>query len=172
MNFKLVISYVFVALAASYSITVIAADNGRPAPSCQLTSLDKSRHFDLQQFKGKVVYVDFWASWCGPCAKSFPFMNTLHKDLESKGLQVLAINLDENTEDAQNFLTKLSPNFPIVLDAAQQCAQDFEVKAMPTSFLIDRNGVIRETHLGFRPGEAEEFRVSVERLLAEPVASK
>jgi len=161
-----------VAIMFTFSIFAQAEQVSRTAPHCALTKITDGQPLNLEQLKGKVVYVDFWASWCGPCAKSFPFMNTLHKDLENKGLQVLAINLDENTEDAQDFLAKLTPNFPIVLDATQQCAKDFEVKAMPTSFLIDRNGVIRETHLGFRPGEAEEFRTSVERLLAEPVAVK
>jgi len=168
MNFKLIILF-----SAIVSVTAVnpalAADSHQPAPQCELTSLDKNQRYDLQQFKGKVVYVDFWASWCGPCAKSFPFMNQLNQDLKDKGLQVLAINLDEKLEDAQEFLTKVPVDFALAQDANQLCAKNFDVKAMPTSFLIDRNGLIRDVHMGFRPGEAEEFRVSVEQLLAEPV---
>lgn len=168
MNFKLIILLGAILSVAAVN-NALAADSPQPAPQCDLTSLDKSQRYDLQQFKGKVIYVDFWASWCGPCAKSFPFMNQLNKDLKDKGLQILAINLDEKLEDAQEFLTKVPANFAIAQDDNQQCAKSFDLKAMPTSFLIDRNGLIREMHMGFRSGEAEEFRGAVERLLAEPL---
>lgn len=147
--------------------TIIASETQRAAPDCILTSLSGEQQHDLKKFRGKVLYVDFWASWCTPCAQSFPFMNALDHDLRDKGLQVVGINLDENTDDAKDFLAKLPASFTLAADSTQQCARDFGVQAMPSSYLIDRNGVIRYEHLGFRPGEAEQFRQLVEQLLAE-----
>ncbi|MGR8934210.1 MAG: TlpA disulfide reductase family protein [Gammaproteobacteria bacterium] len=137
------------------------------APACTLAPLGGGQSYTLKQFRGTVVYVDFWASWCTPCAQSFPFMNGLAHDLSSRGLQILAINLDENPNDAQEFLTRHPAHFSLASDADQQCATAFGVKAMPSSYLIDRNGIVRYEHLGFRPGEAEQFRVLAEQLLAE-----
>lgn len=154
-------------LAMAVARPLTASEAERPAPDCTLTTLDGAQRHNLQQFRGKVLYVDFWASWCTPCAQSFPFMNGLDRDLRDQGLQVLGINLDENPDDARDFLAKLPASFTIVADASQQCAKDFGVQAMPSSYLIDRNGVIRHQHLGFRAGEAEQFRQLVEQLLAE-----
>lgn len=149
---------------------IMAAESGQsgsPAPNCALTSLDNAQRYELQQFKGKVVYVDFWASWCNSCTKSFPYLNELEHELKDRGLQILAVNMDEVLEEAQSFLSKHPARFTVATDANAQCAKDFGVKAMPSSYLIDRNGVIRQLHQGFRPGEAKEFRGLVEQLLAE-----
>ncbi len=139
----------------------------KEVPQCPLTSFNDTQSLNLQQFKGKVVYVDFWASWCGPCAKSFPFMNQLDNELKGQGLEVIGINLDEEIEEAKQFLQQTPASFTIAKDLDKKCAKDFGVKAMPSSYLIDRKGVIRHEHLGFRPGEAEEFKLLVEQLLAE-----
>lgn len=167
MTFKLAIAC-FSLLSLASIAAMADGDVGRPAPNCALSSLDNREKYDLQHFKGKVVYVDFWASWCGPCVQSFPYMNKLDKDLKDKGLQVLGVNLDENPEDAKTFIGNTPSAFLVAADTDGQCAKDFGVKAMPSSYLVDRNGVIREVHYGFRPGEAKEFRGKVERLLAEP----
>lgn len=142
------------------------------APNCALTSMDGKQSSDMHQYRGKVVYVDFWASWCGPCAQSFPFLNDLNREFSPKGLQVLGINVDENLKDAQTFLTKHPASFSTAADASGKCPQDFAVKAMPSTYLIDRNGVIRYTHLGFRPSETKQLRAMVEQLLAEKVSKK
>lgn len=148
-------------------IMATAVEAGSQAPNCALTPVGGAQHYDLRQFHGKVVYVDFWASWCGPCTKSFPFLNKLDHELRDRGLQVIAVNMDETAQDAQNFLAAYPANFTVAADTSGQCAKDFGVKAMPSSYLVDRNGVIRHVHLGFRPGEAEEVRTLIEQLLAE-----
>jgi thiol-disulfide isomerase/thioredoxin len=150
-----------------YSVNLSAEENTKPAPVCQLKIFDQTDQVDLEKFKGQVVYVDFWASWCGPCVESFPFMNNLHNKLKSEGLALLAVNLDEELADAKDFLNAHKADFTVVTDADQQCAKQFAVKAMPSSYLIDRKGMIREVHLGFRPGEAETFEAKVKQLLAE-----
>lgn len=154
-------------LALSQIPAVFAAEIGSKVPDCELSSINDKQRYTLQQFHGKVVYVDFWASWCPPCAKSFPFMNELHRDLKDSGLQMIAVNLDQTPEDAKTFLAKYPANFTVVADENEQCARDFDVKAMPSAYLVDRNGVIRHIHLGFREGAAEELRLVAGQLLAE-----
>ncbi len=146
---------------------LFAAEMGSKAPDCELSSLKEMQSYHLQHFHGKVIYVDFWSSWCPPCAKSFPFLNELEHDLKDKGLQVIGVNLDQTPEDAKTFLGKYPANFTVVADANGKCATDFDVKAMPASYLIDRNGVIRHVHLGFRAEEAKELKILAEQLLAE-----
>ena len=149
---------------------LFAVDVGNNMPACALSSIAENQNADLSQYKGKVIYVDFWASWCGPCAKSFPFLNKMHEQLKDQGLQIVGVNLDENLDDAKAFLAKYPANFTIVADKSKQCAKDFAVKAMPSSYIIDRQGVVHHIHLGFRPGEANDIRVIVEKLLSDKVA--
>jgi thiol-disulfide isomerase/thioredoxin len=157
----------FILLALAPVQTLNAVESGGAAPGCMLTGIGDGSTYDTRQFLGKVVYVDFWASWCGPCAKSFPFLNQLHNTLKDKGLQVIGVNLDENSEDAKAFLTDYPVDFTVATDKGEQCARKFDVKAMPSSYVVDRNGIVRHIHLGFRPGEAEDVRKRVEQLLAE-----
>ena len=135
-------------------------------PACTLSSLGEAKTEDLQHYKGQVVYVDFWASWCVPCAHSFPFLNELHHEFKDKGLQIVGINMDENAGDAKAFLAKTPAQFTIVADTSTQCAKDFDVKAMPSSYLIDRKGVVHHVHQGFRSEDIKELRALVENLLA------
>lgn len=121
----------------------------------------------LKSQPGKVLYIDFWASWCGPCAKSFPFLNDLNQELKANGLEIMGVNLDENSEDAKDFLAKYPANFTILGDVAEQCAKQFDVKAMPSSYLVDKKGIVRAVHLGFKADEAETIKNLVIELLAE-----
>jgi thiol-disulfide isomerase/thioredoxin len=157
------------ALTLALHRNVDGFETGHAAPNCSLTPVgDEQRYDDVHQFRGKVLYVDFWASWCSPCAQSFAFLNDLDRDLRGRGLQVLAINLDERPDDAKGFLAKHPATFPVAFDAAGgRCPQDFGVQGMPSSYLVDRKGIVRYVHLGFRRGEAEKLRGLVEQLLAE-----
>lgn len=146
---------------------IFAAEVGGNAPNCALNTIGTNQSASLQQFQGKVLLVDFWASWCSICAQSFPFLNTLHQRYQAKGLQIVGINVDEKPGDAQHFLSKHPANFIVANNVAQDCARDFDVKAMPSSYLIDRHGVVRYIHLGFRAGEVKQLHSMVEQLLAE-----
>ncbi len=137
----------------------------RPAPECHLTALNGLPAGSLQALKGEVVYVDFWASWCPPCIQSFPFLSGLQQDYGAQGLRVVGVNLDEKVADAEKFLSDYPAGFTIVADRSKQCAKDFDVIAMPSSYLIDREGIVRYIHRGFRPGETKELRLIVEQLL-------
>ncbi|BBL75928.1 TlpA disulfide reductase family protein [Methylomagnum ishizawai] len=152
--------------AAALGATAQAATEG-PVPSCPATALGQSHTLDPAQLKGKVGYIDFWASWCGPCAQSFPFMNELHREFQAQGLEIIALNLDEEAQDAQDFLKKYPASFPIASDPQGKCPQKFDVKAMPTSFLVDRQGKIRHVHMGFRDGDKAAIKQQVQALLNE-----
>jgi len=167
-----IVTFLCAVLAFGPLQMAFAAEVGREAPNCALNAIGDAKAYGLKQFKGQVVFVDFWSSWCGPCAQSFSFLNELHRDLKDRGLQVIGVNLDEAAEDAKAFLAAHPANFTVVADANQQCAKDFDVKAMPSSYLVDRNGVIRHVHLGFRLEEAKAFRALAEQLLAENTERK
>ena len=153
----------------SFMVTTSSAAklSGEMSPNCELTAFNGSPVNNLQELQGEVVYLDFWASWCIPCIRSFPFMNQLELDLKDKGLRVVGVNLDEEPADAKKFLEKYSVDFSIVTDPEKQCAEDFNVFAMPSSYLIDRKGVVRHVHHGFRSEDTKKIRLLIEELLAE-----
>lgn len=159
--------YLVIPVLYLYATTTMAEHLDELSPTCSLTTLEGTPAHNLQELKGKVVYMDFWASWCPPCIKSFPFLNELENQLKEQGLQVIGVNLDEKVADAQAFLASHPVDFSIVADPSKQCAKSFEVMAMPTSYLIDRKGNIRHIHRGFRSGETEELRALISQLLIE-----
>lgn len=144
-------------------------EGNTPPPACNLYQMDGARMPDWQSMQGKVIYIDFWASWCPPCIKSFPFMNQLTADFHEQGLKVIGVNLDEKQTDADVFLQKMPPQFTVVFDRDKHCAADFNVIAMPSTYIIDKRGYIRHIHRGFRPGETELVRELIKALLAESV---
>lgn len=159
-----------VALGFSFAHPAKSQHVGETLSACSLEQLNGSEEpLKLKDFKGQVLYIDFWASWCPPCVKSFPFLNALHNQYYADGLRVIGINLDEITEDAQNFATKNPVDFILATDNAKLCAKELSVKAMPTSYLIDRQGIIRHIHLGFRTGQTDKLQQQVKALLLESV---
>lgn len=112
---------------------------------------------DLADFKGKLTYVDFWASWCGPCRQSFPWMNEMQAKYGARGLQVVGINLDRKRDDAERFLAELPATFTIAFDAAGDSAKRFGVKGMPTSVLVGPDGKVLYMHTGFRNEERAQL---------------
>jgi cytochrome c biogenesis protein CcmG/thiol:disulfide interchange protein DsbE len=132
-----------------------------------LTPAHAAAPLDLDQFRGRVVYLDFWASWCGPCKQSFPWMQTLADTYAGRGLTVVAVNLDMNRADAEKFLHQFLPTFEVRFDPKGEVAVSYQVKGMPSSVLIDRHGVPRFTHVGFLPIDAPALEAQVQELLAE-----
>jgi thiol-disulfide isomerase/thioredoxin len=123
----------------------------------------------LPALQGKVVLLDFWASWCGPCAKSFPALDALYKEYRERGVVVLGVNVDENRPAMDKFLTKVTVSFPIVRDPAHKLVEKVNVASMPTSVMLDRNGRERFRHNGFRGEETiAALRADLEALLGEP----
>lgn len=116
--------------------------------------------------KDKVVLIDFWASWCGPCAQSFPVMEELQKTYGSQGLVIIAVSVDEKKADMEEFLKSHSVSFIIVRDAAQKLVQQAGITAMPSSFLMDKNGKVVFAHTGFHGSATKkQYEQEIQSLL-------
>jgi len=154
-----------------FTSVVSALEENASAVSCPAMMKEGGGQLDLQKFRGKVVYLDFWATWCPPCKKSMPFLNNLRNELVDQGFEIIAISVDEEPDAANLFLKKYPVDYQVAMDTTGQCPQIYDVKAMPSAYLIDRKGVIRYIHLGFREGDKDEIRSKVMQLLVEPLES-
>ena len=134
--------------------------------SLAATALPAADAIDLAALRGKVVYVDFWASWCVPCRQSFPWMDEMQRTLGRDGFVVVAVNVDHQRADAERFLRDFAPSFRIAYDPEGALAEQYHVRGMPTSFLIDRDGQIQMQHAGFRPRDRDELGARIRALLA------
>jgi len=142
-----------------------AVDVGDKAPALSLVQIGEGRNLSLADLKGKVVYVDFWASWCDPCRISFPGLRSLREELHQQGFEVYAINLDENAKDAEKFLAQFPVNYPVLRGINTQAPDKFNLKGMPTAYLIDREGSIRWIHTGFKKNDINEIRQKIIELI-------
>lgn len=120
---------------------------------------------DLNQFHGKVVYLDFWASWCKPCRQSFPWMNRMLVKYGDKGLVIIAVNLDEDRKDADRFLKELPAKFQVVYDPEGKIAEQYKLIGMPSSFIVDRDGAVKDRHMGFHDDSPAEYEAEIQGLL-------
>lgn len=123
---------------------------------------------DLAQYKGKVIYLDFWASWCKPCRQSFPWMNAMEKKYSADGLVIVAVDLDEQRADADKFLKALPADFDIVYDSQGMLAEQYQLIGMPSSFLIGRDGTVIGRHQGFFEDSPAKFEAEIRTALGEP----
>jgi cytochrome c biogenesis protein CcmG/thiol:disulfide interchange protein DsbE len=137
-----------------------------PAGGDQAAPADSSG-FDLAAYRGKVVYLDFWASWCKPCKQSFPWMTAIQRRFAREGFEVVAVDLDRDPKAASAFLEKNHPAFRILHDPEGKMAEAHKIKAMPTSILYDRQGKQRSVHLGFKSSDTEPRESEIASLLAE-----
>jgi thiol-disulfide isomerase/thioredoxin len=117
--------------------------------------------------QGKVVYLDFWASWCGPCRKSFPWMNAMQAKYQAQGFKVISINLDADKALAQQFLKKNKANFSVIYDPEGTIAKTFDIQGMPTSVLINKSGKIVIKHSGFFNNKVQQYQQEIEALIKE-----
>ena len=123
---------------------------------------------DLTRHRGRVVIVDFWASWCKPCRQSIPWLNTMRERYGASGLTIIGVNVDAERRDADRFLRDVPIEFEVVFDPDGELAKQFKVQAMPSSYVFDRNGKIVETHLGFRDAKKDEKEAALRKLLDQP----
>ena len=117
--------------------------------------------FNLEDYAGKVVVLDFWASWCVPCRRSFPWLNTMYEKYGDDGLVIVGVNLDLDRAEAERFLDEFPASFDIVYDEDKSLAKQFEVIAMPSSYLIGRDGKILERHLGFKVKKQADYEAAI-----------
>lgn len=121
--------------------------------------------FDISSYKGKVIYVDFWASWCGPCKESFPWLNALAQKYPN--LKIVGINLDKNKKDADDFLKKYPANFEIIFDSTGKSAEKYKVKGMPYTIIFDKDGKEAHSHIGFSADKSNEYLRQIKSLLGQ-----
>jgi len=144
-----------------------ALQQGQRAPDLKGNRLDGKGQLSLEAMRGKVVYLDFWASWCKPCVVSLPALDDLRKEFPAEDFAVFAVNVDRDPEVARTFLSRRPVGYPSLADPEGQLPVRFGVETMPTSFLIDRNGVIRLVHRGFRKSDVPELRAAIQELLRD-----
>ncbi len=151
------------ALAALLCLPAQALEAGQNAPEFDLQG--RLGAIKLSDFKGQTVYLDFWASWCGPCKQSFPWMNSMQARYGSKGLRVLAINLDQKNADATSFLADNPARFDIAFDPAGKTPRSYAIVGMPTSVLIGPDGKVLMVHSGFKGEQADVLERQIQQSL-------
>ncbi|MFZ6741730.1 TlpA family protein disulfide reductase [Undibacterium sp. JH2W] len=166
MEFLNLKAAVFFATSLALSVPALALETGKPAP--EFSAQSSKGNIQLADYHGKVVYLDFWASWCGPCKQSFPWMNAMQNKYGAQGFQVVAINLDTKQEDALEFLKSTPGNFHIAYDPKGVMPRQYEIKGMPSSILIDRSGKILSQHAGF----TEASKAKIEQAIQAGLGSK
>lgn len=127
------------------------------------SSVAEEMPLNLAEYKGKVVYLDFWASWCVPCRKSFPWMNTMQQQYSPDDLVIIAVNLDKKKELATSFLDENPANFKILYDPKGQLAKKFQIKGMPSSVIFDRNGKPVVAHTGFFIKKISDYEAEIQK---------
>lgn len=144
-----------------------ALEPGQPAPAFALPRADGAK-VELAGLAGRVVLVDFWASWCAPCRRSFPALDAMQKKYAGQGLTVVGINVDTERDEALRFLAAVPVGFTIVFDPDGATPTSYQVKAMPSSYVIGRDGKLRLANLGFRAKDEAKLEAAVVAALAEP----
>ncbi|MGZ3440738.1 MAG: TlpA family protein disulfide reductase [Polyangia bacterium] len=148
-------------------VAFAGVQKGQRAPEFSLPSL-KGSTVALSQLRGKVVLVDFWAQWCEPCKKELPQLDRLSKEYSSKGVVVLAVNIDKQRENAERMVKQLGLTLDVLLDPAGSVAGSYDLPKMPTSFVVDKKGIVRYVNEGFDgPKDVERFKHELDELVAK-----
>ena len=150
-------------LAGSAHAAVTAQTN---APDFTLRSTE-GRNLRLQEQRGQVVLINFWASWCGPCKQEMPHLNRLHDKYRSAGLVLLGVNIDDDTRLGTATAARWGIKFPVLLDADKAVTRQYDLGAMPATVLVDRDGRVRYLHRGYREGTEEAYERQIRELLKE-----
>ena len=163
--YPLLLAMSFLLMACTH---VIASESkSMPAPQFALPGISGEK--TLEDYRGQYLYVDFWASWCGPCRQSFPWMNEMQAMYGAQGLKIIAINLDDVRDDAYQFLDEVEVDVDIAFDAKGETAQAYSVQGMPSSYLINPKGEIVFRHIGFRPLDKVRLEAKIVELMGESI---
>jgi peroxiredoxin len=139
---------------------------GQSAPDFALKS-SSGENLRLSEFRGDVVMVNFWATWCGPCRQEMPLLDELYTRYQRVGFSLLGVNIDDNSSKAMNMVSELGVSFPVLFDAHKEVSKLYEVEAMPVTILIDREGTVRYVHHGYKPGYEDKYLDQIRSLLRE-----
>ena len=143
-----------------------AGGDAGPAPGFSLPALS-GEPATLSQYKGQVVMVNFWATWCGPCQQEMPLLDQMYKKYRPAGFTLLGVNVDKEAPAVRELLARKPVSFPVLLDPANQVSKAYHVDDMPSSVLIDRKGEIRYVHRGYKPGDENEYQDRIRQLIRE-----
>ncbi|MEM7079513.1 MAG: TlpA disulfide reductase family protein [Pseudomonadota bacterium] len=121
----------------------------------------------LEEYRGQVVLINFWASWCGPCRQEMPILDRLHQRYEDTGFAVLGVNVEGEVAPAQKIVDKTNVTFPVLIDEGQEVSEMYDLEAMPSTVVVDRDGVVRYMHRGYKPGDEAKYVEVVKKLIRE-----
>jgi len=157
-----------IALAAVFASAALASSSSGPAPGFQLSGRG-GKTIDLSQFKGQVVMINFWASWCGPCRKEMPLLEDIYKKYKPMGFTMLAVNVEPDTKAADAWLGKLAKpvSFPIAYDVDSKVSKLYKVETMPSTVIVDRKGNVRALHRGYKDGDENFYLTQIRTMLKE-----
>jgi peroxiredoxin len=152
--------------ALSIALPALADPSGQPAP--QFTLGARSGHdVSLAQYKGDVVMLNFWASWCGPCRQEMPLLETIYQKYNRLGFVLLGVNVEPDSNAANDWLKATPVSFPILYDKESKVSRLYDVEGMPSTVIIDRAGRVRMLHRGYKPGDENEYLDSIRALVRE-----
>ncbi len=155
------------ALAVLATSSLAASDlSGLPAPDFALKS-STGENLRLSEFRGDVVMINFWATWCGPCRQEMPLLDQLYTRYERVGFSLLGVNIDDDPARAMDMIRELGVSFPVLFDARKEVSQLYGVDAMPVTVLVDREGTVRYVHKGYKPGYEDLYLDQIRSLLRE-----
>jgi len=146
--------------------SVAAVGKNSQAPDFTLEALS-GENIRLAERRGEVVLINFWASWCGPCRQEMPVLDRLHKRYADAGFSVLGVNVEGKRKPAEKVAAKSNVTFPVLIDAGQKVSELYDLEAMPTTVVVDRNGEVRYVHHGYKPGDESKYIDVVKQLISE-----
>ncbi len=152
-------------LAAAMPMAYALTASG-PAANFTLKDAD-GNNVRLSEYRGQVVLINFWASWCGPCRQEFPLLDELHQKYQPMGFTVFGVNVEQERELADKVLREIPVTFPILFDDQNEVSEEYDVDAMPATVLVDRSGEIRFMHRGYKPGYEDLYEKQVRALIRE-----
>ncbi len=160
-------NYAALALIAYLVSGTATAEIGQgAAPDFTLKS-DSGSNLKLSELRGEVVMINFWASWCGPCRQEMPLLEELYARYQPLGFTILGVNIEEDSSKAQKLLEDISVSFPVLFDTRNEVSRLYDVSAMPSTVLLDRDGNIRYLHRGYKPGYEDQYQEQIRALLKE-----
>ena len=166
MTFKQILHAALVLLAAAWGGTATAAVTSGLAPDFTLRSL-QGPNLRLHEQRGQVVMVNFWATWCGPCKQEMPHLNRLYQQYKGSGFVLLGVNIDDDTAKAAQLAQTSGLKFPVLFDTDKRVTKTWDLGAMPSTVLIDRDGRVRHVHRGYREGLEQSYESQMRELLKE-----
>lgn len=165
MKIKNLALWLMVTVFAATSLAATSME-GQLAPDFALKS-STGENLRLSEYRGDVVMINFWATWCGPCRQEMPLLEELYARYERVGFNLLGVNIDDDANKAMQMIDELGVNFPILFDSRKEVSKLYNVETMPVTVLVDREGRVRYVHLGYKPGYENKYLDQIRSLLRE-----